>query len=247
MKLFMKYVFSLLLTFIYYSAAFGQYSDSLHYYAKVASTGSFNTTQEGKSYLFNNSLRVGVSKKKISLNGSSGWIYGEQDGGVTNNDFTSSLDFSLLRGVRQIYYWGLANYDKSVSLKINDRFQGGAGIAYNLVDQKNVYLSLSDGILFENSDLFLKDTIRDVYHTFRNSFRLMYKFVIFDIVTIDGTHFLQNSLSRGSDFNIRSTSNLSFLLRKWLSITATLTYNKLNRTGRENLLMNYGLTFEKYF
>lgn len=243
----MKYVCALLLTLTCYITSFGQYSDSVHYYARAASTGSINSTQDGRSYLLNNNFKVGISKKKIALNGSGGWIYGKQDGVVTNNDFASSLDFSLLRGVKQIYYWGLANYDRSISLKINDRFQGGAGVAYNIVDQKKVYISLSDGLLFENNDLFLKDTIRDVYHTFRNSLRLTYKFVIFDIVTLDGIHFLQNSLSVGSDYNIRSTSNLSVLLRKWLSFTATMTYNKLNRTGRENLLLSYGLTFERYF
>ncbi|WP_188133799.1 hypothetical protein [Chitinophaga sp. CF418] len=71
--------------------------------------------------------------------------------------------------------------------------------------------------------------------------------VIHDFIIADGTHFLQNSLSHGSDYNIRSTSDLSILLRKWLSITATMTYNKLNRTARENLLFNYGRTVEKYF
>jgi len=242
----MKYVFFLLLTVISYTAS-AQYSDSVHYYAKLASTGSINTTQDGRSYLLNNSYKFGISKKKVSLNASGGWIYGQQDSTLTNNDFTTSLDFSLLRSVNQLYYWGLANYDKSVSLKINDRFQAGGGIAYNILDKEKAYLSLSDGILFETNDLYLKDTIHDVYHTFRNSFRLMYKFVIADLIVIDGTHFLQNSLSLGSDYNIKSTNNLSFLLRKWLSITATMTYNKLNRTGRENLLFSYGLTFEKYF
>ncbi|ACU63235.1 DUF481 domain-containing protein [Chitinophaga pinensis] len=243
----MKYVFALLLILTTFTTASAQFSDSVHYYGKFASMGSINTTQDGRAYLLNNSFKVGVSKKKISLNGSGGWIYGQQDGTLTNNDFASALDFSLFRSVRQIYYWGLATYDKSYSLKINDRFQGGAGIAYNLLDSKKAYLSLSDGLLFETSNLFLEDTIPDIYHTFRNSFRLLYKFVIHDIVVIDGAHFLQNSLSLGRDFNIKSTSNLSILLNKWLSITATLTYNKLNRTGRENLLFNYGLTVEKYF
>lgn len=212
--LFMRFVFILLLSIGCYTTASAQFSDSVHYYGKFASAGSINTTQDGRAYLLNNNFKLGVSKKKISLNANGGWIYGQQDGVLTNNDFAASMDFSLLRGVRQFYYWGLANYDKSHSLKINDRFQGGAGIAYNVVDRKGAYLSLSDGILFEKSDLFLEDTIRDVYHTFRNSFRLAYKFVIHDIVIIDGTHFLQNSLSHGSDYNIRSTSNLSILLRK---------------------------------
>lgn len=232
---------------ICYSAALGQFSDSVHYYGKFSSAGSINRTRDGKSYLLNNGFKLGVSKKKIALNAGGGWVYGEQDSVKTNNDFTASMDFSLFRAVRQVYYWGLANYDKSYSLKINDRFQGGGGIAYNILDRKAAYLSLSDGLLFENSDLFLEDTIRDVYQTVRNSFRLSYKFVINEIVIIDGTHFLQNSIIHGGDYNIRSTSNLSILLRKWLSITATMTYNKLNRTGRENLLFNYGLTVEKYF
>lgn len=243
----MKCIFILLLAIAYYNTAQGQFSDSVHYYGKFSSTGSINRTQDGRSYLLNNNFKVGVSKKKIALNATGGWIYGEQDSVKTNNDLTTSMDFSLFRGVRKIYYWGLANYDKSYSLKINDRFQGGGGIAYNFLDRKTAYLSLSDGLLFENSDLFLKDTIPDVYQTVRNSFRLSYRFVIHDIVIVDGTHFLQNSIIHGGDYNIRSTSNLSILLRKWLSITATMTYNKLNRTGRENLLFNYGLTVEKYF
>lgn len=245
--LIMKCVFIFLLAIVCYTTARGQFSDSVHYYGRFSSTGSINSTQDGRSYLLNNSFKLGVSKKKIALNANGGWVYGEQDSVKTNNDFTSSMDFSLFRKVRQLYYWGLANYDKSYSLKINDRFQGGAGVAYNVLDRKTAYLSLSDGILFENSDLFLKDTIRDVYHTFRNSFRLAFKFVIHDIVIIDGNHFLQHSLSHGSDYNIRSTSNISILLRKWLSITATMTYNKLNRTERETLIFNYGLTVEKYF
>jgi hypothetical protein len=236
------------LLFVFYcNVAVGQFSDSTHYYGKFASTGSVNRTQDGRSYILNNNFKVGVSKKKISLNANGGWLYGKQDGVLTNNDFSAAMDFNMMRAVRQIYYWGMATYDKSISLKINDRFQGGGGIAYSFVDRKTAYLSLSDGILYEKSDLFVQDTVRDVYHTFRNSLRLSYRFVFHDFIILDGTHFLQNSLSHGYDYNIRSTSNLSVLLRKWLSITASMTYNKLNRTGRENLLFNYGVTMEKYF
>ena len=86
-----------------------------------------------------------------------------------------------------------------------------------------------------------------MYQTFRNSLRLQYKFVIKEIVVLEGRHFLQNSLSLGSDYIIKSNTALSVKLRSWLAVTAALTYNKLNRTNRENLLMNYGLTVEKYF
>lgn len=229
------------------TAAFAQFSDSVHYYGKYMSTGSINRTDEGNSYLLNNAFKVGISKKKLSLNGSASWVYGKQDSVLTNNDFSASMDFNMFRAVRQIYYWGLANYDKSISLKINDRLQAGAGIAYNFLDRKTAYLSVSDGILYEKSDLFLHDTIPDVYHTFRNSLRLSYKWVIKEMFVIDGTHFLQHSFTHSNDYNIKSNNSLSIMLKKWFSITAAMSYNKLNRTKRENLLFNYGFTIEKYF
>ena len=227
--------------------ASAQFSDSIHYYGKYSSTGSINRTNEGNSYLLNNAFKMGVSKKKLSLNATGAWVYGMQDSVLTNNDFSVSMDFNMFRAVRKIYYWGLANYDKSVSLKINDRLQAGAGIAYNFLDRKTAYLSLSEGLLYEKSDLFLQDTIRDVYQTIRSSLRLSYKWVIKDIFVIEGVHYLQHSLSHQNDYNIRSNSSLSILLNKWLSITAALTYNKLNRTNKENLLFNYGFTIQKYF
>jgi hypothetical protein len=66
-------------------------------------------------------------------------------------------------------------------------------------------------------------------------------------VVIDGSNFLQNSLDRKQDYIIRSTTNLSFKLQKWLSLTTSLNYNRANRTQSENLLLTYGLTVEKYF
>lgn len=229
------------------TAVSAQFSDSTHYYIKYASTGSINRTNDGSAYLLNNELAFKVNKKRIELNAGAGYIYGQQNNDLTNNDVSASLHFNLYSESRRFYYWGLTNYDKSHSLKINNRFQGGLGAAYDVIKQPQAVLNLSDGILFENSDLFLEDTIRDVYHTFRNSFRVYYKWTIKSIIVLEGTHFLQQSLTEGKDFIIKSNSALSVKLRSWLAITAALGYNKVNRTGRENLLMNYGLTVEKYF
>lgn len=224
-----------------------QFSDSVHYYGKFASTGSINKTNEGDAYLLSNAFKVGVSKKKIVLNGSGSWVYGENNQDLTNNDFSSSVDFSLFRAVRHIYYWGLANYDKSFSLKINNRVQAGAGIAYNFLDRKTAYLSVSDGFIWEKGDLFIQDTIHDVYDAVRNSARVSYKIVIHDLITIDGTQFFQPNVRDISDYNLKSTNSVAFNLRKWLAITASMNYNKITRTGRENLLFTYGLTIEKYW
>ncbi|WP_235938567.1 DUF481 domain-containing protein [Chitinophaga solisilvae] len=227
-------------------AGFAQFSDSVHYFIKYASTGSINRTNTGNSYLLNNAMGFKISKRRISLNTGASYVYGKQDTRQTNNDVSAAVDFNY--NVDSVwYYWGLASYDKSFSLKINNRFQAGVGIAMDVIHRPNATLNLSEGILFENSDLFLKDTIPDIYHTFRNSFRLYYKWTVMKIIVLEGSNFLQNSLSHGDDYILKCNNSLSVKLRSWLSLTAAMTYNKLNRTDRENLLLNYGITVEKFF
>lgn len=243
----MKRIVTLLVALLTGISSFAQFSDSTHYYVKYASTGSINRTNDGNSYLLNNNIGFKVSKKKISFNTGGSYIYGKQNEKLTNNDVSAAADFNLYTDTAQIYYWGLANYDKSYSLKINNRFQGGLGIGYDLIHKPNAVLNFTDGILFEASDLFLHDTIPDIYKTVRNSFRIQYKWVIKNMIVLEGSNYMQNSLIHSNDFIIRCTNSMSVKLRSWLSLTAAFTYNKLNRTDRENLLINYGVTVEKFF
>lgn len=239
------FIFSLFLLSVNLCQA--QFTDSTHYYAGFVSTGSANKTDDGDSYLLNNSIKFGMRKKSISLNLSNTWIYGKQDQSLTNNDFSSGLDFNLYKTFPHFFYWGLANYNTSYSLKINGQLLAGAGAAYNIIDRKNALLNISDGILYDKSDLYLDDSVRDVYHTFRNSLRLLFRFSFNNIVILDGSSFLQNSLSYHNDYIIRSNYNLNIKLKKWLTFTTSFSYNKLKRTERENMLLSYGLTLEKYF
>ncbi|UYQ95446.1 DUF481 domain-containing protein [Chitinophaga horti] len=224
-----------------------QFSDSVHYYAKYSSTGSINQTNDGRSYLLNNVAAFKISKKKIVLNADAGYVYGAQNSEQTNNDVTASLNFNLYAGNRRFFYWGLATYDRSYSLKINNRFQGGAGVAYDVIRTPTAVLNISDGPLFEHSDLILEDTIPDKYQTVRNSLRVYYKWTIKSIIVLEGSQFWQQSFTKQNDYILKSVNSVSVKLRSWLAITAALNYNRLNRTGRENLLVNYGITMEKYF
>jgi hypothetical protein len=70
---------------------------------------------------------------------------------------------------------GLVNFDESYSLKINYRFQSGMGVGYTLVRNPNFDIALSDGFVFETSDLTDPLTGRDIYHTVRNSLRSKYR------------------------------------------------------------------------
>lgn len=236
----------LIFTFLIYNDAFSQFTDSTHYYFNYTSTGSINKTQDGKSYLLNNGLKFSVQKKRITANLGSSWIYGKQDTNLTNNDFSVALDFNLYQTPR-FYYWGLANYNTSYSLKINNQLLSGLGLAYNLIDKPNQKLNISEGILFDRSDLLVDGDVQEIYSTFRNSFRVWFKFILWEIITLESTSFIQNSLEYKNDYMIKSNSGASLKLNNWLSFNTNFNYNMNSRTDRENLLLSYGLKLEKYF
>jgi hypothetical protein len=227
--------------------SYAQFNDTTFYRIAFSPSGSINRTQTGRSYLLNNRFGFNVKRKDISLNFNNSWVYGQQNNTLTNNDYSTSLDFNLYRNPPRLFYWGLVNYNTSYSLKINNQLLTGAGLAYSIIENENNYLNVSNGLLYDLSDLQLPGDVRDVYHTYRNSLRLVFRFNISDIIIIDGSNFLQNSLDRRSDYIIRSNTNLSVKLRKWLSLTSALNYARQNRTQSENLLLTYGISLEKYF
>jgi hypothetical protein len=154
----------------------------------------------------------------------------------------------ILKAVQKFYYWALTSYEKSFSLKVDNRFQAGAGVGYSFVNNKKANLEISDGFLFETVALSIPDQRGQTsYQTVRNSFRLKYRFIINDIFRFDGIDFFQPSLSDGQDYILKLSTNFSIKLYKWLSFTTSFNYNRQNITSTENLLFTYGLTMEKYF
>lgn len=226
---------------------FAQFNDSTHYVLNYNTGGSINSTDESKAYLLNNAVRFGVKKKTISLNFNNNWIYGKQNRQLTNNDFSSSLDFNLYKTFPHFFYWGLLNYNTSRSLKINNQLLAGAGIAYSIYDREDAYLNVSNGILYDSSDLMLESGINDTYHTYRNSFRLTFNFVISKLIVLNNSSFLQCSLNNSDDYIVKSNSSVSFRLNQWLSLNTSFNYNRISRTNRENSILSYGLKFERYF
>jgi hypothetical protein len=217
------------------------------YHTILSSTGSINNANNIVTYLLNNNLKFEVKKKSISLSFDNNWVYGKDNNSLTNNDYSSTLQFNLYKSIPHFAYWGLANYNTSYSLKINSQLLAGYGVAYSIYDRKNAYLNFSDGLIYDNSDLILPESSRLVYHTVRNSFRISFKFSVENIFIVDGTDFLQNSLDLGSDYIIKSITNLSFKLNKWINLTSSLNYNLQKRTASSNLLFTYGLKIDQYF
>lgn len=229
-----------------HSSAFAQTAqrpDTSVYYVNYAATGFINRTTDGNSYLINNALKFGFDKRNVESNLSAGWIYGRQESGLTNNDLTAVADVNLLKGVKKFYYWGLLTYDKSYSLKIDNRMQVGAGLGYIVLGLERINLVLSDGPLYEATRLY--DTTS--YQTVRNSFRIKYRIAIGETIVVDGSNFLQNSFLQASDYIIKMNNNLSLKFNQWLSLTAATTYNKINVSKKENFLCNFGFRIERYF
>ncbi|XZF16006.1 DUF481 domain-containing protein [Chitinophagaceae bacterium MMS25-I14] len=242
----MKRIILQILFFLSAAVCYGQFSDSTQYYTGLISTGSYNKTNTSSAYLFTNRLNAGIKKKTVELNFNNTWIYGTQDRSLTNNDFNSLFNCNVYRLFPHAYYWGLATYNTSISLKINSQYQAGGGLAYNIIDQKKIKLNVSDGLIYENSDVYLRDTTRDVYNTGRNSLRLTLRCDT-GIFKLNTTAFLQNSLWMKNDYIVKVDASLSIRVIKWLSFTVAYSYNRFNRTGKENTLLTYGLTLEHYY
>mgnify|MGYP003576640610 CR=1 FL=1 len=216
-----------------------QFTDSTQYLIQYSSTGSVNRTKDSRAYLLNNQVKFGIRKESVSLNFNNSWIYGKQNQQLTNNDFSSTLDFNLYKTLPNFFYWGLANYNTSRSLRINNQLLAGAGIAYSILNREKAYLNISNGLLFDASDIISPDGMRDKYETVRNSLRLSFRFTLLDNIVLSNTAFLQNALTNNDDYIIKTDAALSFKINQWLGLTTSFNYNHISRTQRENFLLSY--------
>lgn len=243
----MKFTVFIILSMTWGQHCFAQFNDTTHYHLNYAATGIINRTEAANSYVFNNQLKANLNRNDIAVNTSHGWIYGQLNDVLSNNDFSSTVDFNYRKDSSRITYWALGTFEKSYSLRVNRRLQFGGGLSYDFIRGTDDRLNVSNGLLYESSELKLSDTFNDKYRTWRNSLRVKYRWNIRNLVVLDGVHFLQNSLSTKKDYIIRSNTTLAVRIYRWVSFTSALTYNKINRLHRENLLITFGIAFEKYF
>ena len=229
------------------ASTLAQFNDSMHYRFRFAGTGSLNKTQDARAYLLSNGINFDVSQPKIAFNSSAAYTYGQQNHVLTNNDFLTSANLDFGKGKTALYEWALANYQTSYSLKIAYKTQAGAGIGFTILDSPRTQLSISDGFLYEANNLTDATFGNDIYSTVRNSLRVRYKFIIRDIITFNGTNFVQPSILSINDYIVNLNNSVNIKLRQWLNLAANLNYNRINRTKRENLLLTFGISIDRYF
>lgn len=244
--MFKKIIF-LIVIILYSSACFCQFNDSVHHHFTFGSTGIYNQTKDLKSFVLNNNASFEINEKRLSFSASGSWIYGKQQKQLSNNDVSVSGNVDYLKDVQKLYYWGLMNYDKSYSLKINYRFQSGIGVGYTFVKSPHLNFQVTDGFIFETSDLTDPARGKDIYQTVRNSLRIKYNWSYKNTFVLSGTNFVQPSIISLDDYILKFNNKLTVKLYKWLSLAATMDYNKISRTNRENLLLTFGVSIDEYF
>jgi hypothetical protein len=242
-----KIVLFFLINLFFTNVAVSQFSDSVHHHFTFASTAIYNKTKDVSSFVLKNNTGLEIKQKKVAFSAAASWIYGKQQTKLSNNDVSAFANIDYLKDVQPLYYWGLVNFDESYSLKINYRFQSGVGVGYTFVNHPDLDLELSDGFVYETSDVTDPVLGKDVYQTVRNSLRLKYRWSFKNTFVIQGTDFVQPSIISFEDYILKFSNQLSVKLNEWLSVNASMEYNKISRTKRENLLITYGLAVSKYF
>ena len=74
---------------------------------KLNATGSLNKTNTASAYLLNNALNLRVKADSLTFNANGAWLYGKQNGALTNNDFSATVYADLHTHIRHFYYWAL--------------------------------------------------------------------------------------------------------------------------------------------
>ncbi len=224
-----------------------QFNDSTHYRFRFLGTGTLNRTDDAHSFTFSNGIQFNINRKKTALDLSAGYVYGLQNKQLVNNDFSTTANLDFGKGKQVMYEWGLLTYQTSYSLKIDYKVQGGGGIGFYILDSPKTRLSISDGFLYEANNQLDADGNKEVYRTVRNSFRLKYRFIINNIIAFNGTNFVQPSILSIHDYILNFNNDVSVKISKWLNVTSAFSYNRINRTNRQNLLFTIGVSVDRYF
>jgi len=243
----MKFFFALLVFAIITIPLNAQFTDSTTKYLNINSGGSINKTKDGSNYLLNNGVQFSVKKQRTTLNSSATWIYGANPEKLTNNDFSLSSNVNLYRHFAEFYYWGLLHYTTSYSLNIKNQGQVGIGVAYNLLNKKDIWLNVSNGFIGELSRIIENDTSIVNYQTIRNSLRVQFMLKLGERFTFKTGGFFQPSLKYISDHILTNDTELIYQLWKGLQLNTRFMYNKISRTEKENLIFTYGLKYAIYF
>lgn len=215
------------------------------YHLELSAGGNYSTTTPSKeSIMFHHQVGLGLEKKKLELNTKATWIYELQNRSLTKNDFNFTLDFNYyLQENKKFYTWGLNNYQSAYSLKIRSQYQAGVGLAYELINTNHFFLRISDGVLWEASNIIKMEELIN-YATWRNSLRIQFKYGYKDLIHFNYIGYWQPSLMDFQDQQIKMTASLNIKIWKQLDFKIEGQYNLVTATHQSSTLLVYGVAYQ---
>lgn len=179
---------------------------------------------------------------KLSSNPS--FVYGKQSGILAEREWFGDFR-TTYRYEKRLYYLAFGSFERSNLRQINHRWTGAAGVGYKLLNRKRAYLSVTDVLLYENTDFI---ELQDV-NIIRNSMRIFGEYSFDnDRFTLTHTAFYQPALGQ---YNVRWNATMSLQLRltKVISLRSTVAnaYESLIVPGRQHndFRFTMGLVYEK--
>lgn len=230
--------------------------DIKHHKVNIAATGSLNKTTNDVINVYNTNIRYGYTIDNAEFNASAKWIYGSKTAGLSNNDVIVTVDGNRYhKRIKKFNAWVLGSFTSSYSLNIFSQFQAGAGLAYKITFLENekeateksrkytdaLSLRMSNGIIYEQSNVINAESKQELYNVFRNSLRVQLQAQAWDKVELSGTFYWQPALNNLRDRNIIADITLGFKIANNIRFDTRFGYNYISRTAKENLTLTYGI------
>ncbi len=183
---------------------------------------------------------------QFKLSSSPSFIYGQQSGKLAEREFAADIRGSFWHQ-KSIYGLGFVSWERSNLRNIRSRWIQAAGIGFKLVQKKNAYFSITNLILYENTD-FMERTDIDVW---RNSTRLLGEFSPdkagkFNITSVV---FLQPAFSMRNNFRWNGNLVLAYKMTHAISLRTKFenTYESFVVPGRKtnDFRWTIGLAIQK--
>jgi hypothetical protein len=202
--------------------------DSLHY--RFFGDGTFARGNVNRSLVI---LRTEVNYDGpvVSLTTNPRFAYGIQNGQLAERELYIDLFVDLYKK-RKVYSFGLATLESSNLRGINFRQLAGAGVGWRLHESERNKLSLTNAIIYEDTDF----RTRASQTTLRNSTRLKGKHSFFaDRMRITHITFVQPSLLDVSNLRWNTLISVELPLSKWFTLRSSFenSYESLVESGRQ--------------
>lgn len=247
-----------LLSIVYTTKSIGQEVLPKANKLEVSASGSLNKTATDLINVYNTHIRYSYTLDKTEFNAQTKWIYGSKLAGISNNDVTITLDGNRFHDQKKhLNSWILGSFTSSYSLNIYSQLQAGVGLAYKFEllkqdrikkDEKEtpyqnlITLRVSNGIIYEHSNILNKESVQEMYYILRNSLRLQLVANMWHNVSLRGTYFWQPALNDIKDVNMIADVSLGIKLSNNIKFDTKFAYNYITRTAKENLIFTYGIS-----